>query len=146
MKILFILRRHFKSSHIILICLFRTTFDSCFYSFTGITGLKYISQALFSQDKVGYHHSPRRSSLQRNYTRTEEYLAEMVLTYWSNFITSGCDWLKHYGDVSVTSVWICYNIFWSNFMISEYAYIIKSWLQSFSLLILFPKNVPHMFK
>ena len=30
----------------------------------------------------------RRSS-QRNYTRTEEYLAEMVLTYWSNFITSG---------------------------------------------------------
>jgi len=31
----------------------------------------------------------QRRSSQRNYTRTEEYLAEMVLTYWSNFITSG---------------------------------------------------------
>ena len=31
---------------------------------------------------------PRRLG-HRNYTRTEEFLAEMVLTYWTNFITSG---------------------------------------------------------
>ena len=33
--------------------------------------------------------SPLFSRLQRNFTRQEEHLAEMVLTYWANFITSG---------------------------------------------------------
>ena len=35
--------------------------------------------------------SPLFSKLQRNFTRQEEHLAEMVLTYWANFITSGSD-------------------------------------------------------
>ena len=33
--------------------------------------------------------APLHSRLERNFTRQEEHLAEMVLTYWSNFITSG---------------------------------------------------------
>ena len=33
--------------------------------------------------------SPLYSKRVSNYTRQEEHLSEMVLTYWSNFITSG---------------------------------------------------------
>lgn len=33
--------------------------------------------------------SPLFSKVSKNFTRQEEHLAEMVLTYWSNFITSG---------------------------------------------------------
>ena len=32
---------------------------------------------------------PLNYKLSKNYTRQEEHLSEMVLTYWSNFITSG---------------------------------------------------------
>ena len=39
--------------------------------------------------ELHFHYIFTRRGSQRNYTRTEEYLAEMVLTYWSNFITSG---------------------------------------------------------